>query len=109
MTRFQLRRLALQATRRPELLPVLQDALLESELGPEFAEAIETAHEYTRRGSRSSAEREIATVVFYPDHRIPFEVFTLRRVDFVKTDPGSWLSGLARRGRVPVYMVARRS
>ena len=49
MTRLQLRRLALEASRRPELLPALQDALLESpDYGPLFERIIVEARETAR-------------------------------------------------------------
>ena len=92
MTRFQLRRLALQATRRPELLPVLQDALLESAAyGADFENAIKEARLLTR-GSVWPV-----VVAFNPRLRTPFAWFigSLSR----------WRKDWTRRGYTPVYQV----
>ena len=115
MTRFQLRRLALQATRRPELLPVLQDALLgSSAYGVAFADAIETAHRQARLaetgGFQSSWRPPGVTsvaVVFQPGVPPPFtfDVYGLEAADFDATRPHSIARFLANRGRILVYTV----
>ena len=106
MTSFQLRRLALQATRRPELMPVLQDALLESPVyGADFANAIEAAH----RNARAIKSPAITRwgVVFRPAIRpkYVFDVYGFEEADLERMRPSSWARFFASRGRVIVYMV----
>ena len=102
MTRLQLRRLALQATRRPELIPALQDALLESPYyGPKFEEMIAKAREENTPG--------LHTVIVFAASLEPH--FSIRK--FYDSDfDWSWRYSLARRharlGEVPVLVVSRR-
>ena len=95
MTRFQLRRLALQATRRPELLPVLQDALLESAAyGPAFERAIADAHALA--DTKRLFPGYGIVVAFGPGKRPPFLV-----VRSLIRDLGT----LSRVDRIPVYVI----
>lgn len=105
MTRLQLRRLALQATRRPELLPVLQDALLESaEYGRLFEQAIAIAREDARHDENTGF---IAQVVSFKiaSSRSPFAVQGFRPSDFALDNSRGWLRILASCDEVPVYHV----
>ena len=101
MTRFQLRRLALQATRRPDLLPVLQDALLESpDYGETFEWAIDRAH-----ASRDRNDGTVAVVVFSPVYSSGlFNIHQVDPTDLDWTRSNSWVRHLARGGRIPVYV-----
>lgn len=114
MTPFQLRRLAFQATRRPELLPVLQDALLES---PVYGAAFEWAMQRARdsaaeqwRAAPDTADAWRLAVVFDPRGGQPplpdaaFYIYTLRNTDFDWANPGSWVRVLARTGRSIVFV-----
>ena len=111
MTRFQLRRLALQATRRPDLLPVLQDALLESaEYGPKFEVAIQSAHErasrrlpalWVRRGANDWIEACVEAMVVGFSPRLGMQPFVVYK--FVREDLDR--RAYARAGYVPVYVV----
>lgn len=62
MTKRQLRRLALQTTRYPSWLPVLQDALLEM-----FPEEFQGAIDRAKRNARGSVQSY--AVLFFP-HRM---------------------------------------
>lgn len=103
MTRLQLRRLALQATRRPELLPVLQDALLESALAPRFEEAVGEARELAAQNPG-----QCYGVIFAlrpdPDRPAPFYVYRFRPdFDFNPANRESLIRRVLRRGHVPVF------
>lgn len=116
MTRLELRRLALQATRNPkEWRPVLQDALLEHH-GEEFEHAIVRAHLVARKAPRGS----FVGVIYGPVLRLgprnsrrftyarkfsAFGTLLFTAGDFDYTWPDSWVRILARSGRVPVYFV----
>ena len=119
MIRLELRRFALRATRRPELLPVLQDALLEH-YGEEFEHAIARAHRQARAAPRGSfaavvyslvadrsqprdARRASWTPRLTPLSNFDIYHFAPEDLDYTWTD--SWVRLLARRGRVPVYLV----
>ena len=108
MTRLQLRRLALQATRRPELLPVLQDALLESAAyGSQFEAAIRKARNFSARVNRvPSPTRPMPFAVFFhPANRhVPFTVIWLGASDYDLTDKNSWLRRMAEQGRALVFL-----
>ena len=99
MTRFQLRRLALQATRRPELLPVLQDALLESATyGPRFEQAIAVVH----HDSASPLFPWATTFLVAWDPRGDGTHF----VAFATGRPTrNLLRDIARQGLIPVYLL----
>lgn len=110
MTLLALRRLALRATRQPELLPALQDALLESRLGPLLEETIAAAHRRAADYPRTSTW----IVFFYPFARkhlrylsraFWFDVYSFRDSDLHVDDPDSRLRRLIREGNIPVYFV----
>lgn len=104
-----LRRMALRATREPELRPVLEDAFLESPLGPEFEKAIQEAHANVGKWPAL-----VHIVFFYPFAALGmrilprewahfFDVFGFRYRDLDLTDPESRLRQLIRFGYIPVY------
>lgn len=114
MTRFQLRRLALQATRRPELLPALQDALLESELGPQFEAAIAIAHDRAARlanETRTSRHYPFAAVVIAFNATStrkysPFSYHALSATaDADWTRLERWFPESPAEARIPVYIL----
>lgn len=109
MNLLALRRLALRATRQPELLPALQDALLESRFGPLLEETIAAAHHRADNYPRSTW-----IVFFYPFARkhlrylsraFWFDVYGFRDSDLHVDDPDSRLRRLIREGNIPVYFV----
>ena len=112
MTRFQLRRLALQATRRPELLPVLQDALLEHPTyGPHFEGAIERAEGAAASSPWGPRYQVDGYAVIFDPHaweetdRFLVSLFYTDDLDW--SQPTSWIRWYAKRGRSVVY-VARK-
>lgn len=110
MTPFQLRRLALQATRRPELLPALQDALLESPLATAFEEAMAHARSKAAKLSRAELGEWHYAVVFEPRSKLGphslkrFHTYAFRTADFDWADPSSGMRTLARMGSLVVFM-----
>ena len=114
MTRLELRRLALQATRRPELLSVLQDALLESSI---YGPAFEVEMDRARRLAESNLAQPpyFAYVVVLPvafmtrlrsqdqDNAV-FHVIGFDERDFDWSDLNGFVRILARRGTVPVFV-----
>ena len=113
MTRLQLRRLALQATRRPELLPVLQDALLESPVyGDAFERAIERAHADASTTPAHVDSLDVARlnpiavgVFFSPMSRAPFLHAYLVKRDYDLTSPRSLFRIFHRIQRPLVYQI----
>ena len=104
MTRFELRRLALRASRNPaEWRPVLQDALLET-YGRSAEELLRRAHMYARSFSSGTY---YVTIVFDPRSvaRRPLEMYTLRPEDFDPTWPDSWARLFQRTGRFIAFIV----
>ena len=105
MTRLELRRLALRATRNPkEWRPVLQDALFEH-YGKVFEKAIADA----RRRARQMSRGHLVAVVYSPAlpgprRSSPFDIYHFEVEDLDYAWPDSWARLLARRGRVPVYV-----
>lgn len=109
MTPFQLRRLALQATRRSELWPVLQDALLESPAyGRSFERAMAEAHVRCKR-NLGTMDPISFVVVFDPLEEVfshdfgLFDIYAFYSHDFDWSVPHSALREFARSGRIPVY------
>ena len=94
MTRLQLRHLALQSTREPELLPVLQDALLESAAyGAEFELMMDVARDHARRAGYG-----VYVVAFNP---------TGGTFMIVATPDGDLALALRHQGWVPVFIAPR--
>ena len=103
MTRLQLRRLALQATRRPELLPVLQDALLESPVyGTRFEHAMGTARGYAARVPHGIFVVAFDTRLHLPHDAIRVVQFDERDFDWART--GSWVRNMGRHSMAPVFI-----
>lgn len=106
MTRFQLRRFALQASRRPEWLPVLHDALHEH-YGAEFEEALSHAQQLAKRMPHGN------TVVLYSPNpkrspnrlRRVFTVYSLHDTHLERTDPDNMARHFAREGYVMVAFI----
>lgn len=114
MTRLELRRLALRATRCPELMPVLQDTLLESPVyGRLFERAIQEARELANANPHAAA----FVVVFNPSGRLhvrmpfgsetPFRVQMFHGGDFFWQNPDSGIRKLAAAEHVVVFVVQR--
>ena len=106
MTRFQLRRLALQTTRRPELMPVLQDALLEHPVyGRQFEAAIgranTAAQRYDREGNVLFVGVTFNVKRTYPSSPFGVSTFDIHDADWL--NPYSWIRSLGRVGTVVVY------